>query len=173
MVWFGWQAIQNFPLKMENTEAPTTPLMDLQQLLFLDPATQSGADAIGGFPFSWTHPCFAFPDLPDTPVWDWATLPPVDVGEFLNLKVEEDPSPSPAGPSRGGFSKKAATRKEAKIPCSFPDCARMFAYPSLMQEHLRTHTKERPFVCDFDGCDKTYTTKNRSAPSFPSLQFEA
>ncbi|KAI8611821.1 hypothetical protein BC830DRAFT_1139555 [Chytriomyces sp. MP71] len=41
------------------------------------------------------------------------------------------------------------------------ECGKAVRYPSLLTEHMRTHTGERPFVCAEAGCGKAYTTKNR------------
>lgn len=37
-------------------------------------------------------------------------------------------------------------------------CARTFKYSRSYIEHKRKHTGERPFKCDFDSCDKSFTT---------------
>ncbi|PVV00863.1 hypothetical protein BB560_004735 [Smittium megazygosporum] len=38
--------------------------------------------------------------------------------------------------------------------CSF--CDKVYRKPSKLQEHIRSHTGERPFKCTFPGCDKTF-----------------
>lgn len=41
--------------------------------------------------------------------------------------------------------------------CKF--CSSSFPAPSKLQRHLRTHTKDRPFVCDFKNCGKSFSDK--------------
>ncbi|XP_008196814.2 zinc finger protein 267 [Tribolium castaneum] len=38
-------------------------------------------------------------------------------------------------------------------------CSSAFPAPSKLQRHLRTHTKDRPFVCDFKNCGKSFSDK--------------
>ncbi|KAK7514576.1 Zn-finger [Phyllosticta citriasiana] len=40
--------------------------------------------------------------------------------------------------------------------CTFEGCDRSFNRPCRLQEHLLSHTGERPFACTHEGCDKTY-----------------
>ncbi|KAF8512611.1 hypothetical protein BU17DRAFT_96139 [Hysterangium stoloniferum] len=39
-------------------------------------------------------------------------------------------------------------------------CGKRFGMPSHLQIHLRTHTAERPFTCEFPGCHKTFTVRS-------------
>jgi hypothetical protein len=38
-------------------------------------------------------------------------------------------------------------------------CSSSFPAPSKLQRHLRTHTKDKPFVCDFKNCNKSFSDK--------------
>ncbi|KAJ3241266.1 hypothetical protein HDU81_001251 [Chytriomyces hyalinus] len=53
-------------------------------------------------------------------------------------------------------------KKQARILKSYacPECSKVFHFPSLLAEHARSHSGERPFSCS--ECDKSYTTNNRS-----------
>ena len=40
--------------------------------------------------------------------------------------------------------------------CTWENCDRVFSRPCRLEEHVRSHTGERPFQCDEDGCGKTF-----------------
>lgn len=42
------------------------------------------------------------------------------------------------------------------IKCTWPDCGKAFNRPARLTAHMRSHTNDRPFKCDFPGCDKDY-----------------
>ena len=42
------------------------------------------------------------------------------------------------------------------IPCSFPDCDKMFNRLAKLNQHLRSHTNTRPFVCPHPPCTKDF-----------------
>ncbi|KAG8837118.1 Strongly-conserved Zn-finger binding protein (TFIIIA) [Serendipita sp. 400] len=41
-------------------------------------------------------------------------------------------------------------------PCTYEGCSKGYGKPSRLQEHLRSHTGERPYKCGFQGCGKSY-----------------
>ncbi|XP_029167585.1 uncharacterized protein LOC114938028 [Nylanderia fulva] len=43
----------------------------------------------------------------------------------------------------------------SNIKCKF--CNRVFPREKSLQAHLRTHTGERPYLCDYPGCTKAFT----------------
>lgn len=42
------------------------------------------------------------------------------------------------------------------IPCPYNDCSKTFNRNARLQEHIRSHTGERPFVCNQGGCSKAF-----------------
>ncbi|KIJ49157.1 hypothetical protein M422DRAFT_161551, partial [Sphaerobolus stellatus SS14] len=43
---------------------------------------------------------------------------------------------------------------QRKHECSY--CARRFPTPRSLEDHTRTHTGQRPFVCSFPGCGSDF-----------------
>ena len=39
--------------------------------------------------------------------------------------------------------------------CQFENCGKMFGSRTMMVRHLRTHTKEKPFICVYCGLQST------------------
>ncbi|KIJ49164.1 hypothetical protein M422DRAFT_161695, partial [Sphaerobolus stellatus SS14] len=39
-------------------------------------------------------------------------------------------------------------------------CGKKFDRPSSLQVHVRTHTGDQPFICDWPGCARTFNVKS-------------
>lgn len=66
----------------------------------------------------------------------------------------------PATSARTSLSGKGSRGGYRVLPCTFPGCSRVFNRPAKLLEHVRTHTKERPFHCTFSGCNKDYSRED-------------
>ncbi|KAG0057328.1 hypothetical protein BGZ83_011571 [Gryganskiella cystojenkinii] len=44
-----------------------------------------------------------------------------------------------------------------KHPCQFPTCGWSFKRFEHLKRHMLVHTKERSFVCDYQGCEKSFS----------------
>lgn len=64
------------------------------------------------------------------------------------------------GPSSSKKSSPANARKPKPRPkkylCPEPNCEKAYSRPCLLEQHLRSHTDERPFVCTTPGCGKAF-----------------
>lgn len=52
-------------------------------------------------------------------------------------------------------SSSTSVRRKNHI-CDFPDCNKAYNRPSLLEQHKRSHTNERPFKCSVEGCSASF-----------------
>lgn len=56
---------------------------------------------------------------------------------------------------------------EKPYVCDYPRCTRKFAQSGQLKTHQRLHTGEKPFVCPAAKCSRRFTHANRHCPDHP------
>ncbi|CAL8084160.1 unnamed protein product [Orchesella dallaii] len=61
---------------------------------------------------------------------------------------------------------------EKPYVCDFPDCGRAFTQSGQLKTHQRLHAGEKPFVCSHPGCTVRFTHANRHCPHHPDAMLK-
>ena len=54
---------------------------------------------------------------------------------------------------------------ELTFVCMQPSCGKAFLTSYSLKIHIRVHTREKPFECPANGCEKAYNTLYRCVPT--------
>lgn len=77
-------------------------------------------------------------------------------------QVEETPVASTSRASTSSANGKASSirpklpRRQTRYFCTWEGCVKSYAKPVRLEEHLRSHTGERPYICTHEGCGASY-----------------
>ncbi|XP_044764827.1 gastrula zinc finger protein xFG20-1-like [Coccinella septempunctata] len=61
---------------------------------------------------------------------------------------------------------------EKPYSCDYPKCCKRFAQSGQLKTHQRLHTGEKPFICSAPNCDQRFTHANRRCQLHPDLQLK-
>ena len=53
-----------------------------------------------------------------------------------------------------------SSSRPKKYMCTFENCGKAYNRPSLLEQHLRSHSNDRPFKCTIENCDKSFLRKS-------------
>ncbi|KAF2476229.1 uncharacterized protein BDR25DRAFT_252102, partial [Lindgomyces ingoldianus] len=79
------------------------------------------------------------------------------VGDLPVPKVNDEVA---AFTENGNVRAWSEARREWNKVCPVEGCGRRFNRPCRLEQHMLTHSKERPFSCPYGDCDKTFTRKD-------------
>ncbi|KAI8890986.1 hypothetical protein K501DRAFT_328138 [Backusella circina FSU 941] len=82
-------------------------------------------------------------------------LPTYEESICSKVKIESQYEEQ-AKPENVSAKKKGTRRRTVAQQLKCPVCIKTFTRPYNLKSHLRIHTNDRPYICDFEGCKWTF-----------------
>lgn len=97
------------------------------------------------------------PDQTDTLQEEASVTSDDDFDTDHDVSEDESHSTSPSSTTPPTFSTQPVSKpRPLAYQCDYPDCGKSYSRPVRLEEHQRSHTNERPFLCQVQGCTKTF-----------------
>lgn len=86
---------------------------------------------------------------------DGGSISSADSGDDFDIDVQSYIS-TPLTPQTPATPSQSKDPRPNKYDCPYDGCQKAFNRPARLEEHIRSHTNERPFECTYDSCNKTF-----------------
>lgn len=98
------------------------------------------------------YPGSTYPPVAGTPT---RHVVPAPYSESRMQVQHRETMTGPSTPDTTQYSSPAPSTSTMKYECEY--CGKGFTRPSSLKIHLNSHTGEKPFVCTFEGCGRSFS----------------